>query len=164
MLAKRWEYRCVLFSSYIISSWVFAFEFNKLTLLLISGKGCCFKNSHCLHQNSYLGGSIWISVKSPWTLFMLSMLCPQIIITIFMLKNSFVKPLFISGRWYMLETQIYNKFTNTEGFEVLFGLACGTWCPIELVFILFIFHSLEIILVFLTRINHNWGTKMTCFQ
>lgn len=71
------------------------------------------------------------------------MLYLQTITSIFILKNPFVKPLFAAGRWYVLETQVHNKFTNSEESEVQFGLACGTWCPIELV--LYLFYSFFIL-------------------
>ena len=70
------------------------------------------------------------------------------------------------GKPHVLETQIYNKFTNFEDLKSSLALHVELDAPLNLSCIYsihFSFSGLEIILVCLRRINHNTGTK-THFQ
>ena len=70
------------------------------------------------------------------------------------------------GKSHVLEIQIYNKFTNFEDLKSSLALHVELDAPLNLSCIYsihFSFSGLEIILVFLRRINHNRGTK-THFQ
>ena len=70
------------------------------------------------------------------------------------------------GKSHVLEIQIYNKCTNFEDLKSSLALHVELDAPLNLSCIYsihFSFSGLEIILVFLRRINHNRGTK-THFQ